>query len=167
MSNKIRWSASAEQEPEAPQNSHWSLSSSSCFSVLVPRPWHSSSPVAAPFGQIYFFLATIHAPPPSSLTFERGRRGGVGFCGGKKRGGLVLRGRPSANQRARGKEGLNEANDPTAITAERSTLNIGIPVWNECKGLGGGAAAARARRAFVPDNWSSSRLIIYICLLFI
>lgn len=44
----------------------------------------------------------------------------------------------SPNQLAGGKEGLNEANDPTAITAERRTLNIGIPVWNEWKGLGGG-----------------------------
>lgn len=49
--------------------------------------------------------------------------------------GLDLRGMPSANQLAGGKEGLNEANDPTAITAERSTLNIGIPVWNEWKGF--------------------------------
>lgn len=52
-------------------------------------------------------------------------------------GGLLLRGMPSANQLARGKEGLNEANDPTVITAERSALNIGIPVWNEWKGFGG------------------------------
>ncbi len=50
---------------------------------------------------------------------------------------LLLRDMPSANQLTGGKEGLNEANDPTAITAERSTLNIGIPVWNEWKGFGG------------------------------
>lgn len=50
--------------------------------------------------------------------------------------GSLLRGMPSANQHARGKEGLNEANDPTAITAERSALNIGILVWNEWKGMG-------------------------------
>lgn len=74
--------------------------------------------------------------------------------------GSLLRGMPSTNQHARGKEGLNEANDPTAITAERSALNIGILVWNECKGMGRwggwGAVAARARRVFLPDNWSSS-----------
>lgn len=54
-------------------------------------------------------------------------------------GVLLLRGMPSANQLIGGKNGLNEANDSTAITAERSTLNIGIPVWNEWKGLRGGS----------------------------
>lgn len=64
---------------------------------------------------------------------------------------------PSANQFTGGKEGLNEANDPAAITAERSTLNIGIPVWNEWTepGKKGGAVAAKARHIFLPDNWSS------------
>lgn len=60
----------------------------------------------------------------------------MGWCSQDLRGSL-LRDMPSANQLAGGKEGLNEANDPTAITAERSTLNIGIPVWNEWKRLGG------------------------------
>lgn len=50
---------------------------------------------------------------------------------------------PSTNQLAGGKEGLNEANDPTAITAERRTLNIGIPVWNEWKGLRWGGGGQR------------------------
>lgn len=54
----------------------------------------------------------------------------------------LLRGMPSANQLARGREGLNEANDPAAITAERRTLNIGIPVWNEWTGVGGGQRQA-------------------------
>lgn len=71
-------------------------------------------------------------------------------------GGLLLRGMPSANQLTGAKEGLNKANDPTAITAERSTLNIGIPVWNELQGLGRGAATARARRVLLPDYWRSS-----------
>lgn len=85
-------------------------------------------------------------------------------------GGILQRGMPSANQLAGGKEGLNEANDPTAITAERRTLNIGIPVWNEWKGLrwgSRGAAAAWARRVFLPDNWcsSSSNSIVIIHVL--
>lgn len=49
--------------------------------------------------------------------------GGGQWCQGFLRG-LLLRGMPSANQLTRGKEGLNEANDPAAITAERSALNI-------------------------------------------
>lgn len=94
----------------------------------------------------------------------------MGWCcfGGGWVGGLLLRGLPSANLLAGGKEGLNEANDPTAITAERSTLNIGIPVWNEWKWLrlgGGGAGIAKARLVFLPDNWSSSNSIVIIHVL--
>lgn len=80
-----------------------------------------------------FFLCSHSCPPPTFLLniweWKVGRRS-------QELGGLLLRGMPSANQLAGGKEGLNEANDPTAITAERSALNIGIPVWNEGKGLG-------------------------------
>lgn len=44
---------------------------------------------------------------------------------------------PSTRQLVGGKEGLNKANDSTAITAERSILNIGIPVWSHWRGADG------------------------------
>lgn len=81
-------------------------------------------------------------------------KGGVAWAG-LGGGGLLLRGMPSASQLTGGRGGLNEANDSTAITAESTTLNIGIPVWNEWTG-GWGALTAMARNVFLPDNWRSS-----------
>lgn len=56
----------------------------------------------------------------------------------RRRGVTPGGGMPSTRQLVGGKEGLNKANDSTAITAERSILNIGIPVWNQWRGADGG-----------------------------
>lgn len=76
------------------------------------------------------FISATHSHPQSDPTLERGRSASVSQY---LRRGCSWGGLPSANQLVRGKEGLNEGNDPRAITAERSTLNIGILVWNKWK----------------------------------
>lgn len=133
--------AASTLRPEADLKNSHTLSLSSCVLSFIwsrdpQAPSRSSLRVV-----LLFLCSATHTHAGTSSTFDRGRWGSV-VRNWWWWGELLLRGMPSANQPIGSKEGLNEANDSTAITAERSTLNIGIPVWNEWKGLRGGSRSS-------------------------